>query len=278
MKGLSVLVFWIVLIIVGVCALFAGYIFFFQSNQVYHPDHLISVDPESIGLHFENVSFETSDGVRLSGWFIPNEDASEVILFCHGNAGNISHRLETIQIFHDLGLATFIFDYRGFGQSEGKPSEHGTYRDAEAAWQYLVQERKVHPDKIIIMGRSLGGAIAAWLAWNHTPGALILESTFISVADVAKKLYPYLPIRLLLRFEYDTVEYLSQVKCPVLIVHSRDDEMILFSNGQRLFETAKGPKQFLAITGSHNDGFITTGKRYQEGLSQFISDNLKRSP
>ena len=270
------LVLWIVAIIVGACALFAGYIFFFQSNQVYHPDRLMSADPESIGLHFENASFETSDGVRLSGWFIPKENASGVILFCHGNAGNLSHRLETIQIFHDLGLSAFIFDYRGFGQSEGKPSEHGTYKDAEAAWQYLVQERKVHPDKIIIMGRSLGGAIAAWLARHHTPRALILESTFTSVADVAGELYPYLPIRLLLRFKYDAAEYLSQVKCPVLVVHSRDDEMVLFNHGLRLFETANEPKQFLEITGSHTDGFLATGTRYQEGLDQFISDNLKR--
>ena len=271
------LVIWVVLIIVGACALFAGYFFFFQSNQVYHPDRLISANPESIGLRFENVSFETSDGIRLSGWFITNENATGAILFCHGNAGNISHRLETVQIFHDLGLATFIFDYRGFGQSEGKPSEHGTYRDAEAAWQYLVQERKVQPDKIIIMGRSLGGAIAAWLAWNHTPTALILESTFTSATDVAAKLYPYLPIRLLLRFKYNTIEYLSQVKCPVLIVHSREDEMIPFDHGLRLFEAAKEPKQFLEITGSHNDGFITSGRRYQEGLNMFISENLETS-
>lgn len=271
------LVIWIVLIIVGACAIFAGYIFFFQSNQVYHPDRVIYANPESIGLYFENISFETSDGVRLSGWFIPKENASGVILFCHGNAGNLSHRLETIQIFHDLGLDTFIFDYRGFGHSEGKPSEDGTYRDTEAAWQYLVHARKVHPDKVIIMGRSLGGAIAAWLARRHTPGVLIVESTFTSVADVVAKLYPYLPIRLLLRFKYDTVEYLSQVKCPVLVVHSRDDEMIPFTHGQRLFETANEPKQFLEITGSHTDGFLTTGTRYQEGLGQFISDNLERS-
>jgi alpha-beta hydrolase superfamily lysophospholipase len=276
-KGLSVLVIWIILIIVGVCALFAGFLFLFQSNYVYHPDRLISANPGNIGLHFENVSFETSDGVRLSGWFIPKENASGVILFCHGNAGNISHRLETIQILHELGLATFIFDYRGFGQSEGKPSEHGTYSDAEAAWQYLVRERKVHPNQIIIMGRSLGGAIAAWLAWNHTPGALILESTLTSVTDVAAKLYPYLPIKLLLRFKYNTVEYLSRVKCPVLIVHSRDDEMMPFAHGQRLFETAEEPKQFLEITGAHNDGFITSGRRYQEGLNIFISENLETS-
>lgn len=271
------LVIWVVLIIIGAYALFAGFLFFFQSNSVYHPDTLISANPGNIGLHFENVSFETSDGVRLSGWFIPKENASGVILFCHGNAGNISNRLETIQNFHELGLATFIFDYRGFGQSEGKPSEHGTYSDAEAAWQYLLTERKLHPNEIIIMGRSLGGAIAARLASNHTPGALILESTFTSVTDIAAKSYPYLPIRLLLRFKYNTVESLRRVKCPVLIVHSRDDEMIPFAHGQRLFETAGEPKQFLEITGAHNDGFITSGRHYQEGLYTFISENLETS-
>ena len=271
------LVLWIVLAIVGAYALFAGFFFLFQSNYVYHPDRLISANPDNLGLHFEKVSFETSDGVRLSAWFIPRDNSSGVILFCHGNAGNISHRLETIQIFHELGVATFIFDYHGFGESEGKPSEHGTYSDAEAAWQYLVQERKIHPNEIIIMGRSLGGSIAAWLAQNHNPSALILESTFTSVTDVAAKLYPYLPIRLLIRHKYNTVEYLSRVKCPVLIVHSRDDEMVPFTHGQRLFQTAKEPKQFLEISGAHNDGFLTSGRLYQEGIYAFISENLETS-
>ena len=268
----------IVITIVGVYIIFAGFLFIFQSHYIYYPERVLSADPGSIGLYFESVSFETTDGVKLSGWFIPNKNAKGVILFCHGNAGNISHRLESIQIFHRLGLAIFIFDYRGYGQSEGKPSEHGTYKDAEAAWWYLVEERQVNANKVIVFGRSLGGAVASWLAHSYTPGALILESAFTSLPDIAAKLYPYLPVRLLLRFKYDTAEYLGRVNCPVLIVHSRDDEIIPFSHGRRLFEVAKQPKQFLEISGTHNEGFITSGRRYEQGLNAFISKYLAPNP
>jgi len=275
LKGLFMSAIWIVIIIAGAYIAFAGFLFIFQSHYVYFPERVLSAKPTSIGLNFESVSFETRDGIQLSGWFVPSDNARGVILFCYGNAGNISHRLESIQIFHPLGRSVFIFDYRGYGQSEGKPSESGTYKDAEAAWQYLVEERQVSRDRIIVFGRSLGGAVAAWLAHRHTPGALILESTFTSVPDIAAKLYPYLPVRLLSRFKYDTAEYLDGVDCPVLIVHSRDDEIMPFSHGQRLFEIAREPKRFLEISGSHNEGFITSGKHYEEGLNAFILEHVE---
>ena len=265
---------WLVIIIIGVYIIFAGALFIFQSRYIYFPERVLSADPDSIGLPFESVSLETTDGVKLAGWFIPSEGARGVILFFHGNAGNISHRLDSIRIFHQLGLDVFIFDYRGYGQSEGKPSEQGTYKDAEAAWRYLTEERQVKPNDIIVFGRSLGGAVASWLAQRYTPGALILESAFTSLPDIAATVYPYLPVRLLLRFEYNTAEYLGGVNCPVLIVHSRDDEMMPFSHGERLFEMAKEPKKFLEITGTHNDGFITSGKRYEEGLNAFILEYI----
>jgi fermentation-respiration switch protein FrsA (DUF1100 family) len=264
------LVIWIVIIIVGFYIAFAGFIYLFQSHYVYYPERILLVDPGNIELDFESISFESEDGVSLSGWFIPAENARGVILFCHGNAGNISHRLESIQIFHRLGLSVFIFDYRGFGQSGGKPTEPGTYKDAEAALRYLVGERKVNPNEVIVFGRSLGGAIASWLAHNHTPGALILESTFTSLPDIAAKYYPYLPVRLLLRFEYNTAKYLGKVSCPVLIIHSSDDELMPFDHGSRLFELTGEPKKFLEIAGTHNEGFITSGKDYEEGLNEFI--------
>jgi len=273
-KGFFMSVIWILVTIASVYIFFAGLLFIFQSHYVYYPERVLSADPGSIGLYFENVSFETTDRVKLSGWVVPSKNARGVLLFCHGNAGNISHRLESIQIYHRLGLDIFIFDYRGYGQSEGKPSEHGTYKDVEAAWQYLVEERHVNPNEIIVFGRSLGGAIASWLAQSRTPGALILESTFTSLPDIAAKLYPYLPVRLLSRFEYDTAEYLGRVNCPVLIVHSRDDEIMPFSHGWRLFEVANEPKRFLEIAGTHNEGFVTSGKRYEEGLNTFISEYI----
>jgi alpha-beta hydrolase superfamily lysophospholipase len=265
---------WIVIIIAVAYIIFVGFLFIFQSRYVYYPEPVLSANPGNIGLYFESVSFVTTDGVKLSGWFVPHENARGVILFCHGNAGNISHRLESIQIFHQLGLDVFIFDYRGYGQSEGKPTEQGTYKDVEAAWRYLIEERQVQSKKVIVFGRSLGGAIAAWVTQSHTPGALILESTFISVRDIATRLYPYLPVKLLLRYKYNTAEYLGKVDCPVLIVHSRDDEIMPFSLGQQLFKMTKGPKQFLEITGTHNVGFITSGEHYEEGLNTFISEYI----
>jgi len=265
---------WVVVAVAGAYIILAGLLFIFQSHYVYYPERILVADPGSIGLNFENVSFETSDRIELSGWFIPCAGASGVILFCHGNAGNISHRLESVQQFHRLGLDVFIFDYRGYGQSKGKPTEQGTYKDAEAAWRYLIETRQMNPDQIVVFGRSLGGAIASWLAQTHPPRALILESTFTSLPDIAATLYPYLPVRWLSRFKYDTAEYLGRVDCPVLIVHSRDDEIMPFEHGRQLFEAAKEPKRFLEISGTHNEGFITSGRHYEEGLNAFILEHI----
>ena len=242
-----------------------------QPRFIYFPYREITATPQETGLSYEDVYFEASDGVKLHGWFIPNENPRGVVLFCHGNGGNISNRLESIGIFHRLGLSTFIFDYRGYGRSDGAPTEQRTYLDAEAAWSYLVHERGLSPSQIVFFGRSLGGSIAAWLAKDNRPRAVIVESAFTSVGDIGSQLYPYLPVRMLSRFDYNTLEYLSQVRSPVLIVHSQDDELIPFNHGLRLFEAANEPKEFLEITGTHNEGFRTTGKHYEDGLKSFIS-------
>jgi len=275
MNDLLMLVIRISIMAASVCIAFIALIYIFQPHFIYYPERTLLADPNNIGLEFESVYFEAEDGVRLSGWFIPSENARGVIMFCHGNAGNISHRLESIEIFHRLKLDIFIFDYRGYGQSEGKPTEQGTYEDAKAAWRYLTEERQLASSKIVVFGRSLGGAIASWLAQSHTPRALILESTFVSIRDIATTLYRFLPVRLLLRFEYNTAKYLTRVNCPVLIVHSRDDEIMPFSQGRRLFEVAREPRKFLEITGTHNEGFITSGKLYEEGLNAFISEYVE---
>jgi alpha-beta hydrolase superfamily lysophospholipase len=268
----------IITIAASICAVSFALIYIFQSRFVYYPIRILSSDPSSIGIRFEDVRFETADGVQLSGWFIPCNDARGVVLFCHGNAGNISHRLDSIAIFHRLGLDVFIFDYRGYGESEGKPTEYGTYEDAEAAWQYLIEEREVNPKQVVVFGRSIGGALAAWLAQHHKPGALILESTFTSLRDAAATIYHFPPIRWFVRFEYNTAEHLAEVNCPVLVVHSRDDEIMSFHHGQRLFELAGEPKMFLEITGTHNEGFITSGRHYEEGLDAFISECAELEP
>jgi fermentation-respiration switch protein FrsA (DUF1100 family) len=242
-----------------------------QSRFIYFPHREITATPADIGLQYEAVSLKTEDGLNLSAWFIPAKEPRAVLLFCHGNAGNISHRLESLHLFYRLGLSTFIFDYRGYGQSEGKPTEQGTYLDVETAWNYLVREKEVAPTEVIIFGRSVGGAIAARLARDHPPQALIVESTFTSVQNFAGELYPFLPVKLISRFNYDALGYLPQVNCPVLIIHSRDDEMIPFNHGQHLFQVANEPKEFLEIRGSHNEGFVISAEHYQEGLNSFIS-------
>lgn len=268
---------WIILSVVGIYIVFAGYLFIFQARYVYYPHLALQIplaDPGHIGLAFENISFETIDGLKLTGWFIPKENSRGVLLFCHGNAGNIGHRLESIQLFNRLGLEIFIFDYRGYGESEGKPTENGTYLDAEAAWKYLVNERKIKQDKIVIFGRSLGGGIASWLASGYTPRALILESTFTSLPDIAAARYWFMPIRLLMRIKYNTMDRISNLNCPILVAHSRDDENIPVIHGQRLYQNASKPKEFLEITGTHNDGFITSGALYEDGLNSFIRQHM----
>jgi uncharacterized protein len=249
--------------------------FLFQSRLIYFPERDLAATPRLKGLSYREVDFTAADGVKLHGWFIPAAPDRGVVLFCHGNAGNISHRLESIELFHQLGLSTFIFDYRGYGRSRGRPSEAGTYRDAEAAWMRLVNEDNIPPSRIIVFGRSLGGAVAAWLAQHQTPAALILESTFTSIPDIGAEAYPFLPVRLMSRFRYNTVDYVGRVSVPLLIVHSRDDEMIPVAHGRRLFDAAREPKEFLEIRGSHNDGFLASGALYRQGLEVFLGKYLR---
>ena len=258
-------------------AMFAAALFFYQPNLLYFPDmptREIEATPGDIGLDFEPFTLTTRDDEQLDAWFIPADQKRGVVLFCHGNAGNISHRLDTIRQFHELGLSVLIFDYRGYGQSTGRPTEKGTYRDADAAWDYLVEQRGIPPEQIILFGRSLGASITADLATRQTAAGVILESAFTSVPDVAAQLYAWLPVRWLSRYQYDTRKKLANIHSPVLIVHSRDDEIIPYSNGERLFEAANEPKQFLELRGGHNDGFMVSGKEYTQGLDSFIGDVL----
>jgi len=264
----------VILVAGAVYIALAIFLTLFQARLIYYPARIIEMTPAAIGLDFENIDFPAADGTKLNGWFIPAENNIGVLLFCHGNAGNISHRLESIRIFHDLGLSVFIFDYRGYGNSGGEPSEKGTYLDVEAAWRYLTESRTIEPSRIVAFGRSLGGSIAAYIAREKNPGALILESAMTSVSDVAAKIYPFLPVRLLTRFKYNTIDYVKDINCPVLIIHSPDDEVIPYENGQRLFAAANEPKRFLELTGGHNEGFMITGERYTGGLFDFISVSL----
>lgn len=250
--------------------LFVGMMYFMQGRLLYFPQKEIVHTPQNINLKYEEVSLETSDGLKISGWYLEAENEKGVLLFCHGNAGNISHRLDSIKIFNSLNLSVLIFDYRGYGKSEGKPSEQGTYIDAEAAWDYLIKIKRKSPESIILFGRSLGGAIAAEIAMRKNPGYLILESNFTSVPGIGKDLYPWLPVKLISKFNYATIEKISSIKCRKLIIHSPDDEIIPFAHGQKLFEKSLPPKEFLEIQGGHNLGFLISGTTYTEGLKRFL--------
>jgi len=265
-------IFTILLAYVGLCIL----LFLFQSRLLYFPYSKLVSTPDEVGLGYTPLKLTTQDDVRLSAWYIPAMDEQGVVLFCHGNGGNISYLVETIWQYHRLGLSTLVFDYRGYGESEGTPTEEGTYRDSEAAWRYLVKQRSIPPSRIVVIGRSLGGAVAAWLAQKHTPGALVLESPFVSVPDIAADVYPYFPVRWMSRFNYGTVDYVKNVKCPVLVVHSPDDEIIPYEHGRRVFEQALEPKGFLEIRGSHNEGFHQSEGKYMNALGEFIAKHLRK--
>lgn len=247
-------------------------VFLFQSRLVYFP-HIgreFSATPRDAGLDYEEVRLNTADGEGLHAWFVPTPQPRGTVLLFHGNAGNISHRLDYLLMLHRLGYSSFIFDYRGYGKSSGSPSEPGTYRDAEAAWRYLTVTRNIEPRRIALLGESLGGAVAAWLASRQQPGALVLASAFTSVPDMGADVYPLLPVRLLSRFGYNTRAYLKNVETPLLIAHSREDEIIPYRHGQALFEAAREPKTFLEMRGGHNDSFLFSEEAWVRELGAFL--------
>ncbi len=265
-RMLQSLVFIILAVYAGLCLS----IYLLQGRLVYYPTAALAATPRSVGLAYEDVTFRTRSGVRLHGWFIPAPGATQTLLFCHGNAGNISDRLESLLIFQRLGLDTFIFDYAGYGASKGKPSESQSYEDVAAGWAYLVDGRGVAPGRIVLFGRSLGGAVALFQALRSPPAGLIMESSFTSIPDMAAALYPILPVRYLARIRYDNLARVGKVGVPLLIAHSRDDELIPFAHAERLYRAATAPKTLLVMRGGHNDGFVVSGEAYVRGMARFL--------
>ena len=246
-----------------------------NTKLVYHPTREIELTPADCSIPYENVTLVTADGVKLNAWYCPAPDnARGTVLFCHGNGGNISHRIETINVLRGLGMNVLVFDYRGYGRSEGSPSEQGTYLDAEAAWKYLVETKAEKPERIVIHGRSLGGAIAAHLAMLHRPAGLVVESSFYDITELGAELYWFLPVRWLSRVKYRTAEYVKAVGCPVLVIHSRDDGLIPFHHGEKIFAAAHEPKWFLEIHGGHNGGFVESADIYKPAMQKFFGETL----
>jgi hypothetical protein len=255
----------------------ALYLYVFQARFVYFPNlpsRQVDTTPADIGLAFEAVSLNTADGETLAGWFVPAPAARGTLLYLHGNGGNIGHRLDPIEVFHRLGLNVLIIDYRGYGASSGKPSEDGTYQDALAAWHWLTQHQHLGPQRIVLFGESLGGSVAAWLAARHAPAGLVMYASFTSVPEMAQALYPIFPASRLARYRYDTRAALGKVNCPVLILHSPEDEIIPFSHAQALLEAAHEPKRLVELRGGHNDALLISRETYAQAVEALLRHSL----
>ena len=244
-------------------------------NQfIYFPERTIFQDPGDFGLEFEDVYLETSDGVRIHGWFVPGSGGTTLVWF-HGNGGNISHRVDNIAgLNRRLGVGILIIDYRGYGLSEGSPTEQGTYLDAEAAMAHVLSRPDVDPERVVLFGRSLGCAVAAEMAARHDVYAVVLESPFTSVSAMARRAYPFLPgLGLLTGNMYDTLDKASRIEAPVMLLHGDSDEIVPFEMGREVFEAAPEPKRFYRIRGAgHNDTYAVGGAPYLDALGSFLAE------
>lgn len=246
-----------------------------QRRMLYCPSSHEVGTPADDGMAYEDLRLPTASGGSIHAWYVPCDNARFTLLFSHGNAGNITHRLASLRIFHDLGLSVLVYDYSGYGRSDGETSEEATRTDARAAWDWLVREQRVQPESIILFGRSLGGAVTARLAADLVsdstfPAALILESTFTSVPDMGAYIYPWLPVRLLSKYRYDSEQALTGLTLPILFAHSPDDDIVPYALGRRLHNGYGGPKQFLEMRGGHNSGYVSMESAYPAALDQFL--------
>lgn len=251
-----------------ILALFVVYLRYVEKRSIFYPTQEIEYTPKDFGMAFEDVFFKTRDNLELNGWFLPAENAAFTVLFCHGNAGNISHRVEKLRFFHELGCSIFIFDYREYGRSRGTPSEKGLYNDVRAAYDYLVS-RKIAPDKIIGYGESIGGAVIIDLACEKAVGALIADGTPSSAKDMVKFIYPFLPYWIF-STRWDSVKKIRSITVPKLIIHSLNDEIVPYKQGRKLFENAAEPKEFLQIRGGHNSSFFESEQIMKDKISDFL--------
>jgi uncharacterized protein len=265
----------VAVLLLGYAAI-VGVVYLAQDKLVYFPgigrEHVAT--PETQGLAYEDISIRTQDAETLHAWWVPAPDSRGSVLLFHGNAGNISHRIDYARMFHRLGYNTLLVDYRGYGKSTGAPSEEGMYRDAAAAWGWLTQARLLRQHDIVLFGESLGGAVACRLAQHHQPRALVLASTFTSVPDLGAEVYSFLPVRLISRFSYDTRACLTKVSVPVLIAHSPHDDIVPYAHGQKLYAAAREPKEFLELAGGHNTGFVFTRPEWVRALDDFLGRSL----
>lgn len=245
---------------------------------IYFPIRELAGTPSDLGLRYENMRFMAEDGVRLHGWFVARTGAPHTFLILHGNGGNISHRLGWIRMLHDLGAHVLVFDYRGYGQSEGKPGEQGLYRDALAAYNWWSKERAADKSTLILMGESLGGAVAVHLAGRVPADGLILQSTFTSAWDMAKTIMPLGLLQPLTGVRFDSASVIAGIRCPKLFIHGNRDDIVPLRLGRRLFDRAPPPKEFYEVAGAgHNDLIDIAGSGYTDRVAEFLS-SIVRNP
>ncbi len=259
---------WIVLLL----ALVYGYVRYFEWSNLYYPQRSIDATPRDFGVEFESVDFMAEDGVRLHGWWLPVKDARGTLIYCHGNAGNIGTIAWVAVDLTRLGLNVFVFDYRGYGRSQGIPSEQGTYRDARAAYEVVrARHGQTENPPVVVYGHSLGGAIAIQLALDRPVSGLIVESAFTSTAEIGRYFYPYLPVDWICRYRYDSIAKVGRIQVPKLFAHSRADEIVPYELGIRLYGAAAEPKRFVEIKGGHNDVAWTVDGSFWHELTNFIA-------
>ncbi len=262
---------WIPLRILGLA--YVGLLlvlFFSQDSLMFVPSRAVTTTPQAVGLRFETWKIPTADGETLAAWFIPAANPQGILVYCHGNGGNIGNRVPYLPIFHSLGLSVVLWDYRGYGQSTGRPSEAGLYQDADAVMGYLQQRHTISPAQTVIYGESLGGGVASYLAAQYPVRGWVLAGTFTSAVDRAAELYPFLPVRWLARSRFDTRARLPQITAPLLVLHSVDDEIIPIHHGRALYAAANPPKTLVELTGDHNNGFLDNALAYREALAAFL--------
>ena len=248
-------------------------VFFREKGTVFFPDPTLIGTPADLGLAYEEVFFATDDGIRLHGWYVPFQKSPITLLWFHGNAGNISHRLENIALLHEHARVNiFIFDYREYGKSEGEISKAGTFRDAFAAFGYLCSRSDVDPSRVVLFGRSLGTALATAVAVERPCLGIILESAFTSTDDVMRLYFRFLPPLPPGTVKYDSLALIGKVTVPKLVIHGEHDEIIPLWMGKRLYEAASPPKEFYLIRGAtHNDTYLAGGEEYFNKLKQFMN-------
>lgn len=259
----------------GVWVAMCAALFVFQSTLVFVPSAVMSRTPADAGLDFEPVTLTTRDGERLLAWWVPPPSPDgAVVLFAHGNAGNLSHRLDTLRAHHRMGHGVLAFDYRGYGVSTGTPSEAGLALDARAAWDHLTIDRGIPAARIVLHGRSLGAGVAVGLATEVEAAGLVVEAAFTSLPDLAAELYPLFPVRWLSRIEFPNRRRLAALNLPVLVVHGVDDTLVPFTHGRALHAITPNAT-LLALAGGHNDAFVVSAGDYQRGVGEFVARAVK---